>query len=392
MRILHVITGLNGGGAETQLCGLTRRLKAGGFEQRVISLLGEGPLSARIRDGGVECIHLGLRRGRPSLGAFAALAREIRDYEPAVVHGWMYHACIYATIASSLTKQKPPLLWSIHHAHLGFAHNSLSTLAASASCGLLSFDKRVHIAYCAEASQKAHETRGYCSRRASFIPNGYDPATFFRDPAAGRSVRARFGLPEDAVAIGMAGRFDPIKDHATFFEAAGIVRRSESAKLVFFLFGEGITESNHNLMNMIGQYGLTSSVVLAGRQDDMVATYSALDFLVSSSRGEAFPNVICEGMLCEVPCVATDVGDCRAIIGNSGYIVPAGTPGALGQSLCSAVNLPVEVRRGLGASARARITERYSAEAFLSRHVSAYLGLVRDGQLPAEPCMDTNAL
>ena len=391
MRILHVITGLNAGGAESQLCVLTHRLKTEGFEQRVVSLLAEGPLSTRIREDGIECIHFDLSRGRPDLGGMRDLAREIHGYEPDLVHAWMYHACIYSAVAIMLARQKTPVLWSIHAAYLGFAYNSASMLFALAVCRLLSFNKSVQIAYCAESSRKAHEARGYCSRRAIFIPNGYNSGIFFRNRAAGRSVRARFGIPEDAIVIGMAARYNPIKDHATFLEAAKIVGHTESAKIVFFLFGEGITQSNNDLMKMIARQNLSSPVILAGRLDDMVAAYSALDLLVSSSRGEAFPNVICEAMLCEVPCIATDVGDCRTIIGDSGYVVPAGVPAALGQSICSAVNLPVEVRRELGASARERIIARYSAAAYFSRYTSAYVGLVRDGQLPAQLCVDVTA-
>ena len=378
MRVLHVITGLNAGGAETLLCNLSIPLKAAGFEQRVVSLLGEGPLGARIRENGIECRNLGLRRGYPDLSSFWRLADEIRDYRPAVIHGWMYHACLLAAVGSSLTGRKTPLLWGIHHAHLGFSHNSLSTLIAATLCGFFSFNKKVNLVYCAESSRKAHEERGYCGKRAVFIPNGYDPERFFKDAGAGAALRARLGIPADATVIGMAGRYDPIKDHATFLEAASIVRQADTGKIVFFLFGEGIAPSTDGLVSMIDGRGLTSAVVLGGRQEHMVAAYSALDVFVSSSRGEAFPNVICEAMLCELPCIVTDVGDCRAIIGDAGYVVPAGEPEALAQSIRSALKLSAEARSRLGAEARRQIAVRYPATKFLSRHISEYMNLVTD--------------
>jgi len=391
MRVLHVITGLNAGGAESLLLALSNNLKMAGFEQRIVSLLDEGPLTARVRDNGIECVHLGLSRGRPSAAGFRAMAREIEEYQPDIIHAWMYHACLYATIASGTAKRTMPLLWSIHHAHLGFSHNSLSTLVAAAACGLLSRSRRVHIAYCAESSRRAHSARGYADARATFMPNGYDAALFVRNPVAGRLFRQRVGIPEHATVIGMGGRYDPIKDHATFLEACSIVRRAASEKVVFMLFGEGIDGTNKELAALIERYQPGSELVLAGRLEDMVAAYSALDILVSSSRGEAFPNLICEAMLCEVPCVATDVGDCRTIIGETGYIVPPGAPVLLGKAMINALSLPRKAREELGLSARRRISERYSAEEFLARHISIYAGLVTNGHLPTQTLTDPNA-
>lgn len=157
------------------------------------------------------------------------------------------------------------------------------------------------------------------------------------------------------------------------------------------LFGEGIDGTNKELAALIERYQPGSELVLAGRLEDMVAAYSALDILVSSSRGEAFPNLICEAMLCEVPCVATDVGDCRTIIGETGYIVPPGAPVLLGKAMINALSLPRKAREELGLSARRRISERYSAEEFLARHISIYAGLVTNGHLPTQTLTDPNA-
>lgn len=367
------------------LCSLVSGLRAAGFDQKVISLLPEGPLSARIREAGVECTHMDMRRRRPGLRALGAVAAAVREYEPGVVHGWMYHGCIYSALATAMAGEGTPVLWSIHHAHLGFAYNTFSTMAAVASCGLLSFNRRVHIAYCAASSQRRHGELGYCRKRATFIPNGYNPARFFRDRAAGLSLRARFGIPESAMVVGMAGRYDPIKDHATFLSAACRVVMAGTSGVVFLMFGRGIDGDNRELARQIQTYDLGPSTILAGHQDDMVAAYSALDLLVSSSRGEAFPNALCEAMLCEVPCIATDAGDCRSIIGDAGYVVRVGDSAVLAGAIRDALLLESAARIELGARARARIVENYSDSAYLARHISAYTGLARGDALAPEP-------
>jgi glycosyltransferase involved in cell wall biosynthesis len=380
MKILHVVTGLNVGGAEMQLRGLCQSLQALGFEQKVVSLLPEGPLTPSIRAFGVECIHLNLRQDRPDFSKVGLLRREIVRFGPAVIHSWMYHACIYGSLAASFMRPGIPQLWSIHYSSIGFKGNSFSTLSALTACRFLSFQKQVHIAYCAEAAKRAHEDSGYCKERGMFLPNGYDGTRYFRRSETRDQIRAQFNIPADATVFGLVARFDVIKDHTTFLQAAALAIRNHP-KLIFVLIGDGIDQSNAPLVNLIQKNNLTGSVVLAGRRPDMPTVYTALDFVVLSSRGEAFPNVLCEGMLCEVPCISTDVGDCRAIIGETGFVAPPGSPETLGQAFEDAANLTYDKRRGLGEAARLRITTKFSLEQYSSAHVSLYGQLSRHGQL-----------
>ncbi|NQS71809.1 MAG: glycosyltransferase, partial [Desulfobulbaceae bacterium] len=91
---------------------------------------------------------------------------------------------------------------------------------------------------------------------------------------------------------------------------------------------------------------------------------------VLSSRGEAFPNVLAEAMACGTPCVTTDVGDARQIVGDTGWAVPPRSPELLAQSLCLASeewqDQSTWKKRQL--AARTRIGERFS----LAQMVNAY--------------------
>ena len=63
LRILHVITGLNVGGAETVLCRLVERMDISSYELGVVSLMGTGPLRARLVAAGAGLEELDLRAG-----------------------------------------------------------------------------------------------------------------------------------------------------------------------------------------------------------------------------------------------------------------------------------------------------------------------------------------
>ena len=77
--------------------------------------------------------------------------------------------------------------------------------------------------------------------------------------------------------------------------------------------------------------GLGGRIRLLGERPDLETLYPAFDIAtLSSAFGEAFPNVVGEAMACAVPCVATDIGDIAAVIGDCGVVsrmgISAGSP------------------------------------------------------------------
>ena len=69
------------------------------------------------------------------------------------------------------------------------------------------------------------------------------------------------------------------------------------------------------------QYQLKDKVTLLGQKNDLEFFYNSIDLtILSSINGEGFPNVLIESMACGTPCVVTDVGESRHIIGNSGWL------------------------------------------------------------------------
>jgi glycosyltransferase involved in cell wall biosynthesis len=109
-----------------------------------------------------------------------------------------------------------------------------------------------------------------------------------------------------------------------------------------------------------------------GEVADTAEITAALDVGVCSSYSESFPNAIGEAMACAVPCVSTDVGDCAAIIGSTGRVVPARNPAALAEAMEAMLRLTPRARAELGAAARARIDAEYSLAAVARRYEQIY--------------------
>jgi glycosyltransferase involved in cell wall biosynthesis len=107
----------------------------------------------------------------------------------------------------------------------------------------------------------------------------------------------------------------------------------------------------------------------------MPLAYGGMDFLVSASLSEGLPNAIGEAMACGVPCIATNVGDCATLIGDTGIVVPAGDVQALSRAILRMLALGPEQRILLGARARQRIIDEYSIAEMVSKTEALLLSL-----------------
>ena len=373
MKILHLITGLSTGGAEIMLYKLVSKMDRDEFEIQIISLTDIGPIGEKIHDLGIPVRSLGMKRGIPDPYMLLKLTKCLRRYAPDIIQTWMYHADLVGGLAAKLDG-KFPVVWGIRHSNLDSEGNKRSTVWTAKICAKLSRWLPVKIVCCSEASRRVHTALGYDPERMVVIPNGFDLNLFKPDLEGGTLVRQELGIPEDTILIGMAGRFDPQKDHRNFIKAAALLQK-EIRDVQFLLCGDDITWENKKLSKWIDGTGLHSYFNLLGRRNDIPRIMNALDIASSSSYGEGFPNVVGEAMVCGVPCVVTDVGDSAIIVGNKGFVVPPRDPQALANALEGMVRLGKEKRTKLGMEARKRITENYSLEKIVSQYEKIYESL-----------------
>lgn len=366
MRVLNIITGLNTGGAETMLLKLSGGFADAGYESGVVSLLEPGPIGPRIEALGIPVFSLGMKRGLPSARSLGRLVQILRSRRPDVVMSWLYHADLMALVATRLVGGIP-LVWNLRCSYMDFSRYRRTTAWTVRLCSLLSRFPDAVMSNSAEAI-RFHSSIGYRPRRTEIIPNGFDTDRFRPDAEAAARLRARLDAAEGDFIVGMAGRFDYMKDHATFFKAAGLAHE-RNRSLRFVLCGDDVCPENGELQAMIRDAGLGGRVHLFGRVEDMPGFMAGLDALALSSRGEAFPNVIGEALCCEVPCVSTEVGDAAAIVGSSGYLCPAEAPEALADRLVQLAGLQKEERREMGRAGRRSMIERYSIGAISARYM-----------------------
>ena len=100
--VLHVISGLGTGGAETMLVQLASRLRTHGLSQHVVSLSAHDALAADLRAAGVDVTMLNAGSLASMPGTIAALRRTVNRLRPRILQGWMYHGNVAATFVHYL--------------------------------------------------------------------------------------------------------------------------------------------------------------------------------------------------------------------------------------------------------------------------------------------------
>jgi glycosyltransferase involved in cell wall biosynthesis len=360
-KILHVITDLNVGGAETMLTRLVTAQPSLADETMVVSLLADGVLTPILNDAGIKVIELDFSKPIGVGRGLARLAGAIRKYRPDIVQGWMYHGDLAAWLALALSAQRTRtrLIWGIRCSDLDFRRYSRQLRLIVQACAFLSGRPDVVTAN-SEAGMRFHRALGYRPRRAEILPNGIDTDTFKPDADARASVRRELGIVEDAILLAHVARVDPMKDHPSFLAAMTALPDIQA-----LLVGLG---TDH--------LPTAPNLHLLGRRADVARLFAAADFVVSSSAfGEGFSNVLAEGMACGLPAIATDVGDALLIVGDTGLIVPPRNPGALAEAIRGLAAEPVEQRRQRAVRARARIASVFTIAQVRQRFSDLYASL-----------------
>jgi glycosyltransferase involved in cell wall biosynthesis len=378
MKIVHLITSLSTGGAEMMLYKLLSAVDHKRFEHIVVSLIDRGTVvGERIEELGVSLHTLGMRHGRlPTATSVRRLACIGRQLRPDIIQGWMYHGNMAALLVSALVPAQAKVIWNIRQTPYDLKQESrLTSLLIRVGAKFSAMPAR--IIYNSSVSLEFHKKLGYASHRSLVLANGFDCKLFKPDAVARYSFRRSLKLDSEAFLIGVVGRYHPVKDHANFLQAAGILERTWP-NVHFVLVGCGMDQTNSELVALIRQIGINGKIHLLGERTDVHYITAALDIASSPSKAEGFPNVVGEAMACEVPCVVTDVGDSAKIVDVTGIVIPPRDPQALADGWGRLIEMGAEARRELGIAARKRIQDNYSLSTIAGQYEDLYHKVVTE--------------
>lgn len=369
LRVVHVIGGLELGGAETLLYRVASH-PLPGVEQHVICLGKPDWYSSRLTEKGVEVHHLGMDSPLTALGRIRRLGAVLRRMRPDVIQSWMYLSNLLSSLVAR--RCRTPVVWGIHNSSLervGLASRLCVYAGGRGARRLASF-----VVNCSSHSAELHAELGYSAGANAVIANGYDPSVFGPEPHARAFTRCNLGLGDETFVVGSIARWHPDKDIPTLLRAARIAA-DEGVPLRCLLVGRGLGPDDQELATAIRAVGCQDVMAALGERSDIPNLARAFDLHVLSSRSEAFPNVIAETMLSGTPNVATDAGDSAAIIGDEGWVVPPASPRRLADAIVEAYEewsrRPADWS-GRGEACRQRIVDNYAFEKMANAYADVW--------------------
>ncbi|HEX4602887.1 MAG TPA: glycosyltransferase family 4 protein [Candidatus Angelobacter sp.] len=360
MKVLQLISSGGYYGAENMLLNLCASQEKAGCQNSLLLFYNvhvpnvEFYERARRRGLSVRMVHC---KGRADWRAVRQIEEYIGEDSIELVHTHGYKADLYGFLAA--WRSNKPVVATCHNwlggtAALG-VYNHLDRMA------LKRFDALAAVSD--EVAQRLLNT-GVPAEKIRTIANGIDVQAFER------------GVPLPALSatgakvVGMVARLDLQKG----FEY--LLRAMRELCNIFYglkvvIVGEG--PDRKAIENMVKEYGLQSSVVLAGQQSDMPAVYAAMDIFVLPSLNEGLPMTLLEAMAASRPVVATRVGAVPNVIkdGENGLLVDPKDTEGLRNALASLLS-DANLCRRISARAHNWVSANYTSEAMALKYRQLY--------------------
>jgi glycosyltransferase involved in cell wall biosynthesis len=315
MKVLHIISTLGIGGAETLVSELAVSQKIAGLNVAVYVLVKTGThLEDQLVKNGVPVTY-GVG-GWYSFRQLIPLSKYVKVFKPDIVH-------------SHLT---PAQLWSALISHPRRLTTEHSTFNRRRKFVFKVFDSWMYsqyrvIACISRATANAlGEWIPLIFNRITVVTNGIDIERFQNASAAKLSQ-----ISTKKRIIMMVARLEIPKDHFTLIRAVDMLPNTQ-----LFLIGDG--KLRLELETLITELGLNSRVFLLGKRSDIPHLLKCADIYVHSSEWEGFGIAVLEAMAAGLPIVATDVPGLADLVGQSGILFPVKDFKSLAKSLSQILN------------------------------------------------------
>ena len=362
IKVLHIIHKLAPGGAEAVVVNLVNAMNSGTIESKVCALVAGGVLKGRLHNQSVTLVELDKKEGNDPFIVFK-LAKEIRRYNPDVVHTHCWGSLVEGYLASKLAGVS-----TVVHTEHGTIQDKYYNKF------IQRYVWRLHnkiIAVSEEHRSRLSTVIKFPRQIISVVYNGVDTSKFKPNGESKKWLREQLGINEGDFCVGTIGRLEPVKDQATLIRAFSLFTK-EIPESKLLLIGEGSLRTA--LTNLVESLKIEKNVLFLGYRADTPELLNVLDVFVLPSISEGTSCTLLEAMSTALSIIATNVGGNPEIIqnGKTGTLIPVRSPEALYSGLKEFYKKPERPCEG----ARRHIAKYFSIEKMVDLYIAHYLRLM----------------
>ena len=370
MKVLHLISGGDTGGAKTHVFALLSKLKDMA-DVKIVCFM-KGVFWDELQDIGVEC-ELLEQRSRFDMSVVDRLT-EICNEGIDIVH---CHGARANFIAASLRRRvNIPMITTIHSDYLldfdGFYRKLVYT-----TLNVFALKKFRYYIAVSSSFKDMLISRGFRPNSVYTVYNGMDYSTEM-NYVSKEEFAKRIGIEydENCTYVGLIGRHDYVKGHDVFIKAIKpTVEKCPNVR--FVIAGDG--ENRHALEELAESEGIADKLVFAGFVKDIYSFINFIDINTLTSRSESFPYVLMEGARMSKPTVCSRVGGIPDFVkdGETGLLFESEDSAQLSEKLVELI-CDKELAAKYGSALKALAVEKFSDTALAKKHMEIYSAVLRD--------------
>lgn len=363
MKIMHLISGGDVGGAKTHVISLLEELSKRNQVELVCFV--EGPFAQEAREKGIPT-RVMKKRSLP--GMAKKLKRYIKNKNFDILH---CHGAKANVLSVLMGKVSCPVISTIHSdPRLDYMGRPVANL----TIGLMNrVALRLRDGWVAvsDAMKERMTGRGYDAGRMEVIYNGVSfPKKIEHKPRQEYLRSLGLDWDENCVIYGIAARIDPVKDMTTLVKAfAETVKAAPHARLLI----AGIGDQEQEIKTLAAELCPAGTVHFAGWVSDMNSFYHALDVNMLTSISETFSYAITEGARMHCATICTPVGGLPKVVidGETGYLVAVGDHETMSKRM---IDLAFDqgLRSRLGRAIYEKVKSEFSVESMTIQQEAIY--------------------
>lgn len=372
MKVMHIISGGDSGGAKTHLFELLDKLK--NLCDVSVACLMKGQFYTEILEKDIKSL-LFEQKNRFDLSVISDIVNYVIDNKIELLHVHGARANFIATFLKH--KLSVPIVTTMHSDYLLDFDKFFKKLIFT-NLNIFSLRRLDYFIAVSDNFKDMLIERNFNPNSIHTVYNGMDFSRIPREITSREEYAKRHGLDlnPELCYIGIAARFDVVKGVDVFIRGAAKAYE-KNKNLRFLIAGSGAEEQN--LKFLVRALGITEAVKFLGFERDIYGFLNFIDINTLTSKCESFPYSMLEGAAMKKPMIASRVGGIPSLVidGETGLLFENGDSDALGERMHE-LSLAEDKIRRMGDAIYTRATTLFSADNFAKTHMNIYADILAD--------------